>query len=99
MAYPRGLSDHSDRWIHKTLATPREENRPFALPPRACRRTDFRARECMATILLIEDAPDIRQIVELILHSAGHTVLSALDGASGVAMAARYGPDLVGLEL
>src|SRR6185436_17221656 len=98
-AYPCRLSGYLDRWIHKTLAMPREENRPFALPSWACRRTDFRARECMATILLIEDAPDIRQVVELILHSAGHTVLSAPDGASGVAMAEQHQPDLVVMDL
>jgi two-component system cell cycle response regulator DivK len=53
----------------------------------------------MATILLIEDAPDIRQVVELILHSAGHTVLSASDGVSGVAMAEQHRPDLVVMDL
>jgi len=53
----------------------------------------------MATILLIEDAPDIRQVVELILRSAGHTVLSAPDGASGVAMVEQHLPDLVVMDL
>jgi len=53
----------------------------------------------MATILLIEDAPDIRQVVELILHSADHTVLSAPDGARGVAMAEQHQPDLIVMDL
>ena len=43
----------------------------------------------MAHILIVEDAPDNRTIAELILQSAGHTVVSIGDGASAVGVAAR----------
>jgi CheY-like chemotaxis protein len=34
----------------------------------------------MATVLLIEDSADNRNVTELILADAGHTVISAGDG-------------------
>ena len=53
----------------------------------------------MATILLVEDSPDIRLVVEMILHAVGHTVVSAHDGASALDMAAQQQPDLIVMDL
>jgi len=53
----------------------------------------------MAYILLVEDTPDNRQIAELILRDAGHTVLSVTDGASGMVAAATARPDIILMDL
>lgn len=53
----------------------------------------------MAQILVVEDYRDNRQVVELILRDADHTVLSARDGASGIDLAARARPDLILMDL
>ena len=53
----------------------------------------------MASILVIEDTRDTRTVVELILQEAGHSVISAIDGASGVAVAATENPDLILMDL
>ena len=53
----------------------------------------------MAHILIVEDAPDNRTIAELILQSAGHTVVSIGDGASAVGVAAITRPDAILMDL
>jgi CheY-like chemotaxis protein len=53
----------------------------------------------MAHILLIEDYRDNRDVTELILADAGHTVVSARDGAAGLRLAARAHPDLILMDL
>ncbi|HEY3232200.1 MAG TPA: response regulator [Roseiflexaceae bacterium] len=53
----------------------------------------------MAYILVVEDAHDNREIAEIILRDAGHTVLSVPDGESGLAAAADLRPDLILMDL
>ena len=53
----------------------------------------------MATILVIDDDPHIRQVVEFALQQAGFTVHLAADGRSGLAAHARHAPDLVVLDI
>ena len=53
----------------------------------------------MAHILIVEDAPDNRTIAELILQSAGHTVVSVGDGASAVGVAITTRPDAILMDL
>ncbi|HJZ50295.1 MAG TPA: response regulator [Roseiflexaceae bacterium] len=53
----------------------------------------------MALILVVEDARDNRTIAELILQSAGHTVISVGDGASAVGVAASMRPDAILMDL
>jgi two-component system, cell cycle response regulator DivK len=53
----------------------------------------------MAHILIVEDAPDNRAIAELILQSAGHTVVSVGDGASAVCVAVNTQPDAILMDL
>ena len=53
----------------------------------------------MARILVVEDDPDICRLVTLLLHSAGHSVLTATDGAQGVTLAREGAPDLIVMDL
>jgi two-component system, cell cycle response regulator DivK len=53
----------------------------------------------MAHILIIEDYRDNREITELILTGAGHTVASAGDAVRGLYLAARDQPDLILMDL
>lgn len=48
-----------------------------------------------ARILVVEDNPANLELVRYLLQHAGHTVLSATDGAEGLAVAQRERPDLV----
>ncbi|ACO47455.1 response regulator transcription factor [Deinococcus deserti] len=52
-----------------------------------------------ARILVIEDDPDITQVVKFVLEEAGHRVFSAPDGASGLCVAHEQNPDLILLDL
>lgn len=49
----------------------------------------------MARILLIEDNEINLELTSFLLQAAGHQILSAADGASGLALARRERPDLV----
>ena len=53
----------------------------------------------MATILVVEDDPIIRQTVEYSLKRAGFTVLAVADGALALGAAEQYRPDLILLDL
>ena len=53
----------------------------------------------MASILVVEDDPIIRQTVEYALRRAGFSVDSAGDGPSALALAESGSPDLVVLDL
>ncbi|MEO8431735.1 MAG: response regulator [Acidobacteriota bacterium] len=53
----------------------------------------------MARILVVEDSPDIRELVRMLLEGAGHEVLTASDGQQGVQRALDARPDLVLMDL
>lgn len=53
----------------------------------------------MATILMVEDDPIIRQTVEYALRRAGFTVHSTGDGDAALELAERVSPELVLLDL
>ena len=53
----------------------------------------------MATVLTVDDSPSICQMIKLVLGSAGHTVLTASDGAAGLAKAKAERVDLVITDL
>ena len=53
----------------------------------------------MASILLVEDASDIRYIVELLLQNVGYTVISVNDGVDAVQRAQQQPPDLIVMDL
>ncbi len=53
----------------------------------------------MARILVVEDSPDIRALIRMLLEPAGHEVRTAADGREGVEAARRDRPDLVLMDL
>lgn len=52
-----------------------------------------------ATILVVEDNDDSRQLMEYILRSQGHRTLVAGDGAEAVELAREHEPDLVLMDI
>ena len=53
----------------------------------------------MARILVVEDSPDIRFLIRMLLEGAGHEVISVGDGRAGVLAAGTERPDLVVMDL
>ncbi len=53
----------------------------------------------MATVLLIDDDPDIVEAARLVLEHEGHQVLCAHNRRDGLEMARASGPDLVILDV
>ena len=53
----------------------------------------------MTTILVIEDEPDIRDLIRLTLELDGMSVVPAADGAAGLACAAASPPDAIVLDV
>lgn len=53
----------------------------------------------MATILVVDDEPNIREVVGLYLRREGHTVIEAADGDAALALARLHQPDLIVLDL
>lgn len=49
----------------------------------------------MATILIVDDEPDIRYLIRLIFEGAGHRVMEASNGAIGLKYVKETRPDLV----
>ena len=52
----------------------------------------------MASILLVEDDPDISELVSLRLQMSGYDVHAEFDGEAGLAAARELKPDLVVLD-
>lgn len=50
-------------------------------------------------ILVIDDEPELLEMVQLILQTAGFDVITATDGASGLRLAYQKHPDLVILDI
>lgn len=53
----------------------------------------------MATILVVDDEPNIREVVGLYLRRDGHTVVAAADGDEALRLNGIHQPDLVVLDL
>ena len=53
----------------------------------------------MARVLVIDDEPDVLLLCRINLAHAGHEVLEALDGESGLRMARESQPDVIVLDL
>jgi two-component system cell cycle response regulator DivK len=53
----------------------------------------------MAKVLIVEDNPANMTLATFLLHSAGHTVLSAKDAETGLALARVEQPDLVLMDI
>lgn len=53
----------------------------------------------VAKILIVDDEPDVVDIVRFRLAREGHTILSANDGTSGIREALEHQPDLIVLDV
>ncbi len=53
----------------------------------------------MARLLVIDDDPHIREVVQYALTSAGHAVTACADGEAGLRAAAESAPELVVLDI
>jgi len=53
----------------------------------------------LAKILIVEDNPDNMTLVVLLLQSAGHTVLSAIDAEAGLTLARDELPNLILMDI
>lgn len=53
----------------------------------------------MATILVIDDEPDVIEVVSVALEKGGHTILTAPDGQTGLMLTLTRQPDLVILDV
>lgn len=53
----------------------------------------------MADILIVDDEPDIRMLLSLVLSGEGHRVREAADGAAALEVLAVQPPDLVLLDV
>lgn len=52
-----------------------------------------------AVVLVVDDSPTVRKIVQLTLQREGVTVVSASDGLGALAAVAHYQPDLILLDI
>jgi DNA-binding response OmpR family regulator len=52
-----------------------------------------------ARILVVDDEPRIRELLELALGHAGYAVRSAIDGQAGLAVVKEWSPDLIVLDV
>jgi CheY-like chemotaxis protein len=52
----------------------------------------------MPSILVVEDDPDIRSLLQHLLRRAGHEVIEAADGITGLHLARQYLPQLILLD-
>lgn len=58
------------------------------------------ARSRSKTVLIVEDDPDIREVLEEMIDAGGHAVVTATNGAEGLAALAQVDPPaLVLLDL
>ncbi|MEP7369808.1 MAG: response regulator [Dermatophilaceae bacterium] len=53
----------------------------------------------MARILVVEDNPANMKLTSLLLHSAGHSVLPAVDAETGLKLAHDEQPDLILMDI
>jgi CheY-like chemotaxis protein len=60
----------------------------------------MRSRSRSKTVLIVEDDPDIREVLEEMIDAGGHAVVTATNGAEGLAALAQVDPPaLVLLDL
>jgi DNA-binding NarL/FixJ family response regulator len=60
---------------------------------------NYDAGTVTATVLVIEDEPDIRELIRINLELDGYRVVLAIDGAEGLAAVARDRPDVIVLDV
>jgi CheY-like chemotaxis protein len=53
----------------------------------------------MASILVVDDEPDVRLLIRIILEREGHEVNEAADGEEAMELAERVDPDVILLDI
>ena len=53
----------------------------------------------MPSILVVDDEPDVRLLIRIILEREGHQVSEAADGAEAIELTDRIDPDLILLDI
>lgn len=53
----------------------------------------------MATILVIDDDPQVCDLLQQVLRKEGHVVHSALNGTEGISQCRQYRPELVFVDI
>jgi DNA-binding response OmpR family regulator len=67
--------------------------------PRAIIEGDLETEPPVAKILVVDDEPNIREVVSLYLRRDGHSVVTAADGEEALKLYRQTQPDLVVLDL
>jgi PAS domain S-box-containing protein len=71
---------------------------PVAADVRGAEESETEAHRRPASVLVIDDDPDVRQFIVTTLEEQGYRVREAADGAQGLKAAVREKPDLVILD-
>lgn len=53
----------------------------------------------LPTVLIVDDAPSVRQLLQTVFSRAGYATVEAASGASAVRLASRHHPDLIVLDV
>ncbi len=72
---------------------------PAVEAPQSVPSVDARRDEASCDILIVEDNPDSRDMLNALLHAQGHRVIVATDGPEGVARALAEKPQLALVDL
>jgi DNA-binding response OmpR family regulator len=75
---------------------------PYPVLPRPCPSVCLDAMQAatnLATILIVEDSPDLVALLQRVLYEAGYDVTSAKDGETGLSSALENEPDLLILDV
>jgi CheY-like chemotaxis protein len=70
-----------------------------AWPPAPCMAQPAGAPVRKATVLLIEDNADSREMIRILLEMSGYVVLEAENGALGLQLALRHVPDAAVIDV
>ncbi len=60
---------------------------------------DLCERPHISKVLIVDDNADSREMFALVLEIAGHTVCTAKDGAEALAVAEKFEPDFIFLDI
>src|SRR5688500_7053324 len=78
----------------------RPNSNSTALPPKSGERwPDAASAPDMARVLIIEDNPANMTLAVFLVQSAGHTVISATDAETGLALARNEHPNLILMDI
>jgi PAS domain S-box-containing protein len=92
-------SEGPDRGSEFIIRLPLKPEQPIVRPVREGKGAAEPAGGPRRRILVVDDNHDAAQALKLLLESDGHEVRVAADGASGLALARQYKPDVALLDI